>query len=95
MDDIFAGKMPKVPRSTDALYALTSSMTAYAREHKNDMTAIGNSIKYSELMPPDFSVVLIKDYMYIEPGYREKLMLVPEFIKWMQSKGKLLNGSVK
>ena len=79
----------------DALYALTSSMTVYARNHKNDMTAIGNSIKYSETMPPDFSVVLLKDYMYIEPGFREKLMMVPEFVKWMQSKGKLLNGSVK
>ena len=95
IEDIFAGKMPKVPRSMDALYALTSSMTVYARNHKNDMTAIGNSIRYSETMPPDFSVVLLKDYMYIEPGFREKLMMVPEFVKWMQSKGRLLNGSVK
>ena len=70
-------------------------MTSYARAHKDDMTAIGNSIKYSEMMPPDFSVVLLKDYMYIAPDYKEKLMMVPEFLKWMQSKGKLLNGSVK
>ena len=95
IDDIFAGKMPKVPKSTDALYALISSMTYYARAHKDDMTAIGNSIKYSEMMPPDFSVVLLKDYMYIAPDYKEKLMMVPESLKWMQSKGKLLNGSVK
>ncbi len=95
IEDIFAGKMPKVPKSTDALYALTSSMTSYARAHKEDMTSIGNSIKYSETMPPDFSVVLLKDYMYIEPDFKQKLMLVPEFVKWMQSKGKLLNGSIK
>lgn len=95
IDEIFEGKMPKVPRSTDALYALTASMVTYARLHKNDMTSIGNSIRYSETMPPDFSVVLLKDYMYIEPGFKEKLMLVPEFTKWMQNKGKLLNGSIK
>ncbi len=95
IEDIFKGKMPQVPKSTDALYALTSSMTAYAREHKDDLTAIGNSIRYSEAMPPDFGIVLLKDYMYIAPDYREKLMLIPEFVKWMQTKGKFLNGSVR
>lgn len=95
IDDIFAGKMPHVPKNTDALYALTASMTAYARSHKDDLTGIGNSIRYAGAMPPDFSVVLLKDYMYIEPGFREKLMRIPEFAKWMQTRGKLLNGSVK
>ena len=95
IDDIFAGKMPKTPKSTDALYALTSSMVSYARAHKDDMTGIGNSIRYSDTMPPDFSVVLIKDYMYIAPDFKNKLMLMPEFAKWMQNRGKLLNGSVK
>jgi hypothetical protein len=95
IDDIFAGKMPPVPKSTDALYALTASMTAYARTHQDDLTAIGNSVKYAGIMPPDFSVVLLKDYIYIAPDFREKLMRIPEFSKWMQSKGKLLNGSVR
>lgn len=95
IDDIFAGKMPPVPKSTDALYALTASMTAYARTHQDDLTAIANSVKYAGIMPPDFSVVLLKDYIYIAPDFREKLMRIPEFSKWMQSKGKLLNGSVR
>ena len=94
IEDIFDGKNPPVPKNTDAMYALVSSMTVYAREHRNDMNRIANSIRYSGGMPADFSVVLIKDYMYIEKGYKEKLMRVPEFAKWLQQKGSLLNGSV-
>ena len=94
MDDIFEGKMPHIPTSTDAMYALVSSMTAYARQHKNDMFKITNSIKYADKLPPDFSAILMKDYMYLEKGYKEKLMAVPEFVKWLSNKGRLLNGVV-
>ena len=95
IEEVFDGKMPKLPARADAMYALTSSMVCYAREHKNDMTKIANSIKYAEKMPPDFSVVLLKDYMYIEEDYKQKLIKIPEFNKWLQSKGALLNGSVR
>ena len=94
IEDIFNGRMPRLPRGTDALYALISSMVAYAREHRNDMNKIANSIAYGSTMPPDFAVVLMKDYMYMEKGYREKLMRLPEFAKWLRTHGSLLNGSV-
>ncbi len=94
IEDIFDGKMPVMPQNTDALYALCASMTAYAREHKNDMTRIANSITYANRMPPDFSAVLFKDYMYIEKDYKQKLMRIPEFSKWLQSKGSMMNGVV-
>ena len=94
MEDIFNGRMPSAPTQTDALYALTSSMTAYAREHKDDMKRIANSIAYADKLPPDFSVVLLKDYMYIEENYKQKLMSVPEFSKWLSSRGSLLNGNI-
>ena len=94
IDDIFNGKNPAVPKSPDALYALSSSMVAYARENRNDMKKIANSIKYAGRMPPDFSAVLLKDYMFLEKGYREKLLLVPEFSQWLSTKGMLLNGIV-
>lgn len=94
IEDIFDGKMPVLPKNTDAMYALISSMTAYAREHKKEMSRIANSIAYADRMPPDFSTVLMKDYMYIEKDFKEKLLAVPEFSRWLQTKGKLLNGSV-
>lgn len=94
IEDIFEGKNPPIPKSADAMYALTSSMVTYAREHKNDLQKIANSIRYADNMPPDFSTVLMKDYMYIEKDYIKKLMTIPEFNRWYQTKGRLLNGSV-
>lgn len=94
IEDIFAGKSPRVPTTTDALYALVSSMTAYAREHRSDMRGLAYSISYANKLPADFSTVLMKDYMYLEEGFKKKLMLIPEFERWLQTKGRLLNGNI-
>ncbi len=94
IEEIFDGKQPKIPTRTDAMYALCSSMTAYAREHKDDIHRIANSIRYAQRLSPDFSTVLLKAYMYIEKDYRRKLLNIPEFSVWLNSKGKLLNGNI-
>lgn len=94
VEDIFEGKMPAVPKETDSLYALVSAMTAYAREHRSELVKIADSISYAECMPPDFAAILIKDYMYIEEGYKEKLMGLPEFRRWLSRRGSLLNGVI-
>ena len=94
IEDIFNGKNPSLPKNSDAMYALTCAMVAYAREHKTDMRRIANSIRYADRMPPDFSTVLMKDYMYIEKDYKEKLLAIPEFSKWLRTKGRLINGAV-
>lgn len=94
IEDIFEGKNPPLPTGTDAMYALVSSMVSYAREHKRDEGRIANSIRYALRMPPDFSTVLMKDYMYIEEGYKSVLMRIPEFSGWLRTRGGLLNGSV-
>jgi hypothetical protein len=46
-------------------------------------------------MPPDFSAMLMKDYMAIEKDYRAKLLQIPSFARWLSSKGRLINGVVK
>ncbi len=94
IEDVFDGKTMKVPTKTDSMYALTASMAAYAREHKEETGRIANSIRYAEKMPPDFSTILMKDYMYIDKDYKDKLMTIPEFSRWLQTKGQLLNGSI-
>ena len=93
MEDIFAGKEGKIPKGTDELYALVSAMTSYASQHRDDMEAIRNSIVYAMKLPADFSVVLLKDYMAIEKDYVKKLLKLPEFSRWMQTRGSLLNGA--
>ena len=92
IEDIFDGKQAPMPKNTDALYALTASMTCYARSHKDDLDRIANSIRYAYGMPPDFAAVLLKDYMYIEKDFRNKLIMIPEFTKWLQTNGRLMNG---
>ena len=94
VEKIFEGEDCTVPKNTDALYALISSMSSYAREHKDDERKIINSIKFANKLPADFSAVLLKDYLYLEPGYRAKLMKMPEFLKWLEEKGKYLNGNL-
>lgn len=94
VEDIFDGKNPPLPTGTDAMYALASAMTAYARAHKAEMSRLANSIAYADRMPPDFSAMLMKDYMYIEKNFREKLLQIPAFSRWLSTKGRLINGVV-
>lgn len=92
LDDIFSGKPAKVPRGADALYALVSAMTARARTVKDDLGAIERSIRYATKLPADFSVLLMKDYLNLAPGYRNKLMQVPAFVRWVNDKGAVLDA---
>ena len=69
-------------------------MTAYASKNRDDLEKIRNSIVYADKFPPDFSVVLMKDYLNIEPDYIKRLLSIPEFNKWMHTKGRLLNGYI-
>lgn len=92
IEGIFNGTESNVPKETDTLYALVSSMAKYASEHKEDLDAIARSIDYADQLPPDFSVVLMQDYLHIEEDYRGRLMKMPSFLRWMRSKGALLNG---
>ncbi|MBQ2738121.1 MAG: AAA family ATPase [Clostridia bacterium] len=90
LDDIFSGRCNDIPKTADVLYALVSSMTEYARKCKDNLTKIASSIDYAFRMPPDFSAVLMKNYMYLEDGYKLKLMKIPAFAKWLSKAGKYL-----
>lgn len=95
VEDIFDGKRVTVPEKTDALYALSASLTAYLAEHKRDFLRIGNAVRYSMRMPADFSAMMLRDFMYVEDGYKERLMRnVPEFTEWLRKRGVLLNGNI-
>ena len=92
IEGIFEGTEQRTPKETDVLYALVSSMAKYASDHRDNLEAIGKSITYADQMPPDFSVVLMQDYMHIEDNYQKRLLTLPEFVTWMRTKGTLLNG---
>ena len=94
IEDIFNGKNPPCPSKADELYALVSSMVSYASKHKDDLRKIAYSIRYSDKFPPDFSVILIKDYLALEKDYKFKLMKLPEFMNFVKTKGRFLNGLI-
>ena len=95
INDIFTGKQVNVPRGTDQLYALTSSMIAHARECQDNTKQIEHSLEYAMKMPPDFACVLLKGYQNIGEDFAKKLMNLPTYMKWLNTRGKLLNGIVK
>lgn len=90
--DIFDGKNPDVPKGMDAMYALISAMTSYAKEHDDDLDGIRNAIIYVNDMPPDFSTVFVKNLMSLKDDYKLTLMQIPEFMSWIRTRGKLING---
>lgn len=92
VEDIFDGKKANVPKNTSTLYALSSSIVSCAKKHKDDLDKIANSIDYISKLPPDFSVLILKDYLYIEDNYKSKLNKIPEFGKWFSKIGSLLNA---
>ena len=76
VEDIFNGKYAPVPKNSDALYALVSSMVEYARKYKDDKSKITNSIRYANLLPADYSAVLMRDYMYLEENYKNQELTI-------------------
>ncbi len=95
IEDIFNGKNVSVPTNTDTVYALTSSMVTYARKYKDDINKITNSIRFAEKLPPDFSLILLRDYMFIDKDFKLTLLRIPEYAKWAKTRGRLLDGSFR
>jgi hypothetical protein len=93
IEEIFEGRCDNVPQQTDVMYAVVSCMVSYAARHKDDMRKIANSIQYAQKLPPDFATVLLKDYMVLEPGYKQRLMSVPEFSAWLSKNGRFFNNA--
>lgn len=95
MDDVFSGRATDIPKSTDAIYALISSMTVYASEHRYDVTAIGNSLSYAQKMPADFAGLLLENYKAFDKDYGTFLRSVPEYADYSAKRGRLRNGNVQ
>ncbi len=93
--DIFQGKAVEVPKSIDTLYAVVSSMTSYAKDHRNDAVQIGNSLLYAAAFPADFAALLIENYENIEENYKDFLLQIPEYYTLSQKRGRVRNGQVR
>lgn len=87
IEDIFEGKCATVPSDYDTLLATIYYMVEYAKKCKDNIHKIENAIKYAYGMPADFCVVLFANLCAIEKNYKDFLLKIPEFYKWMSKKG--------
>lgn len=95
IENVFKGQHYTVPKETDKLYAIVSSMIAYARENSEKLWEIGNSLKFASQMPSDFARMLIDGYKIMRPGYSDILATIPEYAEFNRSRGEKLNGRIR
>lgn len=89
VDDIFNGKAPAAPKTSDAIYALINEMITYANKH-SDLQLIDNSIKYvTSHISPDNAFVYIESIQKIAK-ISKKLTLLSSYNKWISKFGYLL-----
>ena len=93
-EDIFMGKVVKIPKETDLLYAVISSMISYAKDHKDDHWQIGNSLRYAAGFPADFITLLTDHYERISENYGEVLRSLPEYYELSAKRGRVRNGQI-
>lgn len=102
---IFAGRSPGAPSSSDALYALISSMTKYSDELLHDNRKMGddgcaeqrisNAAEYANRkLPPEFAVLFLKNLLALdmEEDKRFKVLNSSGVKALIRSKGGVLNG---
>ncbi len=91
IENIFNGTETYVPKEGDVIYATIKAMSRYATDHKDRIDLIDNSIQYANNLPPDYQVVLIKDYIAIEKDFKNKLLSSYNFKTWISKRGRLID----
>ena len=94
IEDIFAGKAVSVPKKISEIFALSAMMVKRVKEHKDDYVGIANSIKFASRFPTDFGILVLEEYLSIDESYRRKLLMLPEFSRWLNANAGILNGQV-
>ncbi len=75
IDKILDGKVKKVPRKADVLYALSSALVVKLKKKY-----LANFLKYTLRMPPEFATVAVRDAA--RNGWADKIQKLPEWKEW-------------
>ena len=84
---IFDGTERVYPKSSDELYAVVGAISDYARDHKDDVEGLANSIRYARKLPRDYSFLIFKAYGEMFDDERKKLIAIPGFREWFNEVG--------
>lgn len=95
IENIFNGTETIIPKETDVLFALCSSIVSYAKKKNITDEEINNSIRYANMLPADYAFILLKDYLALGENFKRKLLTNSEYLKWLNTKGKILNAAYR
>lgn len=87
VDDIFNGKEVEMPTQPDVLYALSAAISGRIQNATKEQ--LKNVIKFTLLMNKEFSVLTMKDILLV-PKMKEKILTLPEWIKWTKEHKSLI-----
>jgi len=92
IQNIFEGKETNVPTDPSKLYALVKAMAVYAMERPEEKDKILNSIIYAKNLPPEFSMMLIREYMKFDADILNAMIDVPDVKELIDSNVGMLYG---
>ena len=87
VQDIFDGKEVEMPTSPDILYALSAAISG--RIHTTTKQQLRNVIKFTLKMNKEFSVLTMKDIMFV-PKMKERLIMLEEWLTWSREHRNLI-----
>ena len=93
IEDIFDGKVDTVPNGLDRQYAIANSIVSYSRIHFDDITKMTNALRYVNLMPSDFRIIITNELSIIRKDSIDVLSRIPEFLNIVNRNNQYLNGN--
>jgi len=84
VDGILAGKVTKIPKKTDVLYALVGALTTKLSDEN-----LENFMKYVIRLQPEFSTLAVRDAA--RSGWAEKIQEGKYWNKWSNKFGNYLD----
>lgn len=92
-EEILEGGCTTVPKDAQSLLSLVCCLVEHAKNCKRNMQKMSNLVSYALLMPGDFVAILFKGLCKIDTDQEDFLGKIPEFKKWMITKGGLFYGT--
>ncbi len=91
MEDIFAGRVKKVPGKADLKMAVSRSMLTYIWEHRTNMTAAAwsNGCEYINKFPEDYAASFYKTVLNLDID-KAGILKTPEFQVWKRKHGRYM-----
>ena len=86
VETIFEGKTSGVPTRPEILFALSSNIVIYAREHHSKVEVM-NVVSYISKLPPEFKNRIFTDFLKIK-GLLGELSKIDEYNHWFLKSGR-------